>query len=155
MNCPHLPNPLKAGVRLECSIDESDVESDVDDAGGDAAARRITARRARRITPFRLETTSPPSCSSHAAFWIRHHSIYSYDAAVWLDAHALRLRPRESHELRIEASWLPIAPTATLRWHRDAENNSLATGRFSESITSLRIESEVLIQQYNQDPPAT
>jgi transglutaminase-like putative cysteine protease len=83
---------------------------------------------------------------------IRHHTIYCYSAEVWLDAHALRLRPRESHELRIEASWLRISPTATLRWHRDAENNSVAIARFSQPATSLRIESEVLIQQYNQAP---
>jgi transglutaminase-like putative cysteine protease len=83
---------------------------------------------------------------------IRHHTLYRYDAAVWLEAHALRLRPRESHELRIEASWLHISPTATLRWHRDAENNSVAMARFAEPATSLRIESEVLIQQYNQHP---
>ena len=83
---------------------------------------------------------------------IRHYTTYSYDAEVWLDAHALRLRPRESHELRIEASWLHISPTATLHWHRDAENNSVAIARFSAPATCLRIESEVLIQQYHQDP---
>lgn len=85
-------------------------------------------------------------------FRIRHHTIYNYDAEVWLDAHALRLRPREGHELRIEASWLRIAPTATLRWHRDAEDNSVAIASFSEPANSLTIESEVLIQQYHQAP---
>jgi transglutaminase-like putative cysteine protease len=83
---------------------------------------------------------------------IRHQTIYSYDAEVGLNAHALRLRPRESHELRIEASLLQISPKATLRWHRDAENNSVAIATFTEPAGSLRIESEVLIQQYHQDP---
>ncbi|MFM7393377.1 MAG: transglutaminase N-terminal domain-containing protein [Cyanobium sp.] len=83
---------------------------------------------------------------------IRHHTIYSYDAEVGLNAHALRLRPRESHELRIEASLLQISPGATLRWHRDAENNSVAIATFTEPADSLRIESGVLIQQYHQDP---
>jgi transglutaminase-like putative cysteine protease len=83
---------------------------------------------------------------------IRHHTIYNYDAEVWLDAHALRLRPRESHLLRIEASWLHISPTATLRWHRDVEDNSVAIASFSEPADSLIIESEVLIQQYHQAP---
>lgn len=83
---------------------------------------------------------------------IRHHTIYSYDAEVGLNAHALRLRPRESHELRIEASLLQISPGATLRWHRDAENNSVAIATFTEPADSLRIESEVLIQQCHQDP---
>jgi transglutaminase-like putative cysteine protease len=83
---------------------------------------------------------------------IRHHTLYTYAAQVWLDDHSLRLRPREGHELRIEASWLRIAPTATLRWHRDAENNSVAIASFSQPTNSLTIESEVLIQQYHQAP---
>jgi transglutaminase-like putative cysteine protease len=83
---------------------------------------------------------------------IRHHTIYTYNAQVWLDDHTLRLRPREGHELRIEASWLRITPTATLRWHRDAENNSVAIASFSQPTNSLMIESEVLIQQYHQSP---
>lgn len=83
---------------------------------------------------------------------IRHQTIYNYDTLVWLDDHALRLRPREGHELRIGASWLRISPTATLRWHRDAEDNSVAIASFSEPANHLTIESEVLIQQYNQAP---
>jgi transglutaminase-like putative cysteine protease len=83
---------------------------------------------------------------------IRHHTIYSYDAEVWLDAHTLRLRPRESHELRIESSLLHISPTPTLRWYRDVENNSVAIAGFSGPASSLRIESEVVIQQYHQAP---
>lgn len=47
---------------------------------------------------------------------------------------------------------LQISPKATLRWHRDAENNSVAIATFTEPASSLRIESEVLIQQYHQDP---
>lgn len=83
---------------------------------------------------------------------IRHHTSYTYDAEVRLHAHALRLRPREGHELRIEASWLRLSPTAMLRWHRDAEDNSVAIATFSEPTCSLTIESEVLIQQYHEDP---
>jgi transglutaminase-like putative cysteine protease len=83
---------------------------------------------------------------------IRHDTVYRYDAEVWLNAHTLRLRPREGHELRIEASSLRISPTATLRWHRDAENNSVAMASFSEPARSLTIESEVVIQQYHQAP---
>jgi transglutaminase-like putative cysteine protease len=47
---------------------------------------------------------------------------------------------------------LQISPKATPRWHRDAENNSVAIATFSEPADSLRIESEVVIQQYHQDP---
>jgi transglutaminase-like putative cysteine protease len=85
-------------------------------------------------------------------FRIWHHTHYSYDAEVVLHPHSLRLRPREGHELRIEASWLRISPTASLRWHRDAENNCVAIASFLEPTKNLKIESEVWIQQYNQDP---
>ncbi|MFN6134407.1 MAG: transglutaminase N-terminal domain-containing protein [Synechococcaceae cyanobacterium] len=83
---------------------------------------------------------------------IRHHTTYHYDSEVWLEPHALRLRPRAGHELRIEASWLRLSPPATLRWHRDVEDNSVAIASFSEPARSLTIESEVLIQQYHQAP---
>jgi transglutaminase-like putative cysteine protease len=83
---------------------------------------------------------------------IRHHTTYRYDGEVKLNAHTLRLRPREGHELRIEASWLRISPAATLRWHRDAENNSVAIASFSETASTLAIESEVVIQHYHQAP---
>ncbi|WP_225867611.1 transglutaminase N-terminal domain-containing protein [Cyanobium sp. NIES-981] len=88
------------------------------------------------------------------SYRIRHHTSYTYNAEVRLHAHALRLRPREGHELRIEASWLHVSPTAMLRWHRDAEDNSVAIATFSEPTCSLTIESEVLIQQYHEDPLA-
>jgi transglutaminase-like putative cysteine protease len=83
---------------------------------------------------------------------ILHRTLYTYSAAVRLEAHALRLRPREGHELRIESSSLRISPPATLRWHRDAEDNSVAIARFSESASQLQIESELVIQQYHQAP---
>lgn len=101
---------------------------------------------------FILKTISLPQAAAMQRYRIRHHTIYTYDAQVWLDTHTLRLRPREGHELRIAASWLHISPTATLRWHRDAEDNSVAIANFSEPANSLTIESEVLIQQYHQAP---
>ncbi|MEE4291134.1 MAG: transglutaminase family protein, partial [Cycloclasticus sp.] len=66
--------------------------------------------------------------------------------------HTLRLRPREGHELRIESSTLDISPSATLRWHRDVEGNSVATATFSNSAQRLVVKSEIIIQQYDQAP---
>jgi transglutaminase-like putative cysteine protease len=83
---------------------------------------------------------------------ILHHTCYSFAAAVRLGPHILRLRPREGHELRIESSSLTILPAASLRWHRDVEDNSVATASFDSPATQLLIESEVVIQQYNEDP---
>lgn len=83
---------------------------------------------------------------------ILHRTYYNFSAPVRLEQHALRLRPREGHELHIESSTLKITPNATLRWHRDVEDNSVAIATFETTATQLLIESEVIIQQYNEAP---
>ena len=83
---------------------------------------------------------------------ILHRTYYNFSAAVRIEPHALRLRPREGHELRIESSTLEITPPATLRWHRDVEDNSVAIATFDAPANQLVIESEVIIQHYNQAP---
>jgi len=83
---------------------------------------------------------------------ILHRTYYNFSAPVRLESHALRLRPREGHELRIESSTLEITPPATLRWHHDVENNSVAIATFDRPASQLLIESEIIIQQYNQAP---
>jgi transglutaminase-like putative cysteine protease len=64
----------------------------------------------------------------------------------------LRLRPREDYDLHIESSTLTITPPATLLWHRDVEGNSVATATFDVPANQLAIESEVIIQQFNEAP---
>jgi len=81
-----------------------------------------------------------------------HRAYYNFSGPVWLEPHVLRLRPRESHELRIESSRLNVTPAATLRWHSDVENNSVATATFNAQASQLLIENEVIIQQHNQAP---
>ena len=83
---------------------------------------------------------------------ILHRTYYNFSAEVQLGPHELRLRPRESYELRIESSTLEISPPATLRWHRDVENNSVAIATFASSASQLSIESEVVIQHFNEAP---
>ena len=83
---------------------------------------------------------------------ILHRTCYNFSSAVRLDSHTLLIRPREGHELRIESSILEITPPATLRWHRDVEDNSVAIATFDSPANQLLIESEVIIQQYNQAP---
>jgi transglutaminase-like putative cysteine protease len=83
---------------------------------------------------------------------ILHRTYYNFSAPVRLEPHSLLLRPREGHELRIESSALEISPPATLRWHRDVEDNSVAIATFDTLTSQLMIESEVIIQQYNQAP---
>lgn len=80
---------------------------------------------------------------------IYHRTYYAFTHSVTLEQHALLLRTRESHELRIESSVLNISPSATLLWHRDIEDNCVAVSRFNVHGTELLIESEVVLQQYN------
>ncbi len=85
-------------------------------------------------------------------FRIVHQTYYNFSGAVTLLPHTLLLRPREDHELRIESSRLEIRPAAQLRWHRDVEDNSVAVASFEEPAPQLAIESEVIIQQFNEAP---
>lgn len=83
---------------------------------------------------------------------IIHRTYYNYSAPVILGPHNLLLRPREDYELRIESFALTITPDASLLWHRDVEGNSVAIATFSLPASQLLIESEVIIQQYNESP---
>lgn len=83
---------------------------------------------------------------------ILHRTYYNFTADVQLQPHDLRLRPREGHELRVESSNLKITPSATLRWQRDVEDNSVAIATFTSPSSQLLIESEVIIQHFNEAP---
>ncbi len=83
---------------------------------------------------------------------IVHRTYYNYSTEVVLGPHNLLLRPREDHELRIESFLLNITPPATLLWHRDVEGNSVAIASFTLPTSQLLIESEIIIQQFNEDP---
>jgi transglutaminase-like putative cysteine protease len=83
---------------------------------------------------------------------ILHRTYYNFSGMVRLGPHHLRLRPREDYELRIESSTLTITPPANLLWHRDVEGNSVATATFNLPTNQLAVESEVIIQQYNEAP---
>ena len=85
-------------------------------------------------------------------FKIIHRTYYNYSNSVDLGAHNLLLRPRENHELRIENFVLNIIPKAKVLWHRDVEDNSVAIASFSDLTQQLLIESELIIQQYNEAP---
>ncbi len=83
---------------------------------------------------------------------ILHRTYYNFSGAVTLGPHHLRLRPREDYDLHIESLNLKITPPATLLWHRDVEGNSVATATFDVPANQLVIESEVIIQQFNEAP---
>ena len=83
---------------------------------------------------------------------IIHRTYYNYSADVLLGAHKLLLRPREGHELRIESFTLKCTPEAKILWYRDVEDNSVAVADFKQTTRQLMIESEVILQQYNESP---
>jgi len=85
-------------------------------------------------------------------YQIRHRTSYMFSGVVSLNPHTLLLRPRESHELRIASSLLKLTPTAKLYWHRDVEDNCVAVASFDSPANLLTIESEIIIQQYNDTP---
>ncbi|MFT7004637.1 MAG: transglutaminase-like putative cysteine protease [Sulfurimonas sp.] len=83
---------------------------------------------------------------------IIHRTYYNYSSEITLGTHALLLRPREDHELRIESFILKSTPEVKIFWSRDAEDNSVAIGNFNQKTRQLLVESEVIIQQYNEFP---
>ena len=83
---------------------------------------------------------------------IIHRTYYNYSSSVILGEHRLFLRPREDYELRIESFMLKSIPESKILWHRDVEGNSVAIANFLKPTQQLMIESEVIIQQYNEFP---
>ncbi|MBK7325876.1 MAG: transglutaminase family protein [Propionivibrio sp.] len=83
---------------------------------------------------------------------IAHVTEYWFSTPVTLLPHRLRIRPLESHSLRIESSTLEISPANSVRWYQDVLGNSVAQVNFNEMSSSLRVLSEVIISVY-EDPP--
>jgi transglutaminase-like putative cysteine protease len=83
---------------------------------------------------------------------ICHLTIYEFPNLVTLQPHRLLIRPREGHDVRIESSKLDISPAHRVRWHRDVFDNSVAVVRFRETAQRLAIDSEVVIQHYEEAP---
>ncbi|MCB1776962.1 MAG: transglutaminase family protein [Candidatus Competibacteraceae bacterium] len=83
---------------------------------------------------------------------IHHLTIYEFSNPVTLQPHRLLIRPREGHDVRIESSKLDISPAHRVRWHRDVFDNSVAVVRFLENAQRLAIDSEVVIQHYEEAP---
>ncbi|CAA6811797.1 MAG: Large protein containing transglutaminase-like domain [uncultured Sulfurovum sp.] len=83
---------------------------------------------------------------------IIHRTYYNYSEEVTLGTHQLLLRPREDYELIIESFSLKSSPKVKIFWNRDVEGNSVAIANFTQKTQQLLIESEVLIQQFNESP---
>jgi transglutaminase-like putative cysteine protease len=96
--------------------------------------------------------TLPQAANAVKCLRIIHRTYYNFPGEVVLQPHRLFLRPRPGPELRIVSSILDISPPATVRWHRDAHDNSVAVATFATRTRQLAILSEVVVQQYDATP---
>ncbi len=79
---------------------------------------------------------------------ITHTTTYRYPQPVRFMEHKLHVRPREGHDIRIEASALHITPAFSIDWQRDVFGNSVAIVNFSEESDLLEIVSTVVVEHY-------
>jgi transglutaminase-like putative cysteine protease len=83
---------------------------------------------------------------------ILHRTYYNFSGTVQLGPHRLLLRPREGHAVRLEFSRLETTPTSSIRWVRDAYDNSVAIASFDAPTNQLQIVSELIVQHYDERP---
>ena len=83
---------------------------------------------------------------------IDHLTEYRFASEVTFLPHRLLLRPRESHHLRITSSALAISPANHVSLQRDVFDNSVAVANFTRPASSVRIESQVVIEHYDEAP---
>lgn len=83
---------------------------------------------------------------------IDHTTEYEFGEEVRILAHRLLLRPRESHSIRIASSRLEVSPLPTIRWRRDAYDNSVALLQFGARARRLYIASTVELESYEDAP---
>src|SRR5829696_9156025 len=84
---------------------------------------------------------------------VRHTTVYRYARPVRFGPHRAMLRPRDSHDLKLRAATLTIAPAAQVCWMHDVFGNSVTLLEFTEPAPELRIESRIELQQFALDRP--
>jgi len=83
---------------------------------------------------------------------ISHSTEYHFSEEVQLGDHTLLLRPREGHDIRIQSSLLHVQPDHSVKWYRDIYGNSVGIIHLPNPSNLLRIESEVVIENYATQP---
>jgi len=83
---------------------------------------------------------------------ILHTTEYRYRQPVKFGPHRALMRPREGHDLHIARARVSIVPAASVRWLRDAYDNSIAILSFAELSDQLRIASEVDVELHYDNP---
>jgi transglutaminase-like putative cysteine protease len=85
---------------------------------------------------------------------IQHRTDYRYAAPVRLGPQRLMMRPRDSHDLDIDATGLVIdPPPAGLRWLHDVWGNSVAIATFTGETDHLTVESRLELNHYGLAAP--
>ncbi len=84
---------------------------------------------------------------------VRHTTTYRYRRPVTFGPHRLMLRPRDSHDLRLNSATLEISPSASLRWMYDVFGNSVAIAEFGEQADVLSIQSQIVIERFLSHQP--
>jgi transglutaminase-like putative cysteine protease len=79
---------------------------------------------------------------------VRHVTTYRYAKPVSFGRHRLMLRPRDSHDLRLESAELSISLPGTLRWQYDVFGNSVASIDFVDSANVLSFASTLRVERY-------
>jgi hypothetical protein len=80
---------------------------------------------------------------------IQHRTHYRYARPVELGVHRLMVRPKDSHDLRLEDATLTLSPHADVRWSHDVFGNSIARVTFSRPTDELLIESHLEVTRYS------
>jgi transglutaminase-like putative cysteine protease len=83
---------------------------------------------------------------------IIHDTTYYYHEPVKFGPHRAMMRPREGHDVRIVGARVVIEPTATVRWLRDVEGNSVAVLTFAEPARRLHILAEADVDLPEDNP---
>lgn len=84
---------------------------------------------------------------------VHHVTSYHYDRPVRFGEHALMMRPRDSHDIRLLEASLAISPASSTRWTHDVFGNSVARVTFEEEADHLQIESTMRIEHYGLSEP--
>src|SRR5262245_49145475 len=82
---------------------------------------------------------------------VHHATTYRYREAVQFGEHRLRIRPRDSHDLRLLRSQLTLSPPGNVRWLHDVFGNSVAIVEFPEAAAALKIVSTLTLERYPLD----
>jgi transglutaminase-like putative cysteine protease len=83
---------------------------------------------------------------------IEHLTRYVYERPVRFGTHRLVLRPRESHDLRVDRMDLRIEPAHRLHWIRDVFGNSIALVDWLSPADVLTIVNDVTVERFAPFP---